>query len=362
MGIAHRTHYWIARTAGTDPAVAVGDNNTAWTLAGSGSDGAVSGNAWRISGSGQTWSQTVANDDNDLTIICALKYISTPADDTVLMTLDNGSHRVQVKSNGSATKVKLVGASTVTSPELDLDVSEDDSVPVILRLTLASDGSAKLYMQEIIEDDDAVQHYLEVTGSSSVSQTASFGNTAGSIDWYVGYYTPHGAYSPDEMDMSDWTTNSLIRTGINIVNILKDSNRFFIKTHVTDAGIIYGYDLSSNAMISRIQPPSIHVLTQKLESPDFLTLSGRRTDQRYNVIIYVTTRGTDYKNAYRLGMSIMGEVFDELYTKTGLEGGIDSLISYEAMLDSKLDDDEVVCVHTLTLTYMKKIRMFLREV
>ena len=115
-------------------------------------------------------------------------------------------------------------------------------------------------------------------------------------------------------------------------------------------------------MINRVQPPSVHVLTQKLDSPEFLTLAGRRTDQRYNVIIYVTTRGTDYKNAYRLGMSIMGEVFDELYTKTGLEGGVDSLISYDATLDSKLDDDEIVCVHALTLTYMKKIRMFLREV
>lgn len=360
--IAKKEHFWTARVAGTDPASPIGDNNTAWTLAGSSSDGAVQGNAWRISGSGQTWSQTVANDDNDLTIICGIRYESIPADDTVLMTLDNGSHRVQVKSNGTATKVKLVGASTATSPELDLDVSEDDSVPVLLRLTLASNGTAKLYMQEIIDDDDANQHYLEVTGSSSSAQTASFGNTAGSVDWYVAYFTPQGAYSPDEMDMSDWTTNSLIRTGINIVNILKDSNRFFLKTHVTDAAIVYGYDLSSNAMINRVQPPSVHVLTQKLDSPEFLTLAGRRTDQRYNVIIYVTTRGTDYKNAYRLGMSIMGEVFDELYTKTGLEGGVDSLISYDATLDSKLDDDEIVCVHALTLTYMKKIRMFLREV
>ena len=164
------------------------------------------------------------------------------------------------------------------------------------------------------------------------------------------------------MDMSDFTTNSLIRTGINIVNILKKSRRFFIKTHVGEGGIVYGYDLSSNAMTNRIHPPSIHVITQKIESPEFLTLSGTRTDQDYNVIVYVTTKGTDYKNAYRLGLSIMGEIFDELYTKTGLEDGVDSLIAHTTTLDHKIDDDEVVCVHTLTLTYMKKIRMFLREV
>lgn len=362
MGIAENSHYWTARVAGTDPASPLGEYNTAWTLSGSGSDGSVSGDAWRISGSGQTWSQTVANDDNDLTIMFAMKYINNPDDNQVLATLDNGSHRVQIKADGTAAKLKLVGATTVTTDDLDLGMAEADAVPTLLRLTLASDGTAKLYMREIIEDDAAAQHYLEITGSSSVSQTASFGNTTGSIDWYVSYFTPHGAYSPDEMDMSDWTTNSLIRTGIHIVNVLKESNRFYLKTHVTDAAILYGYDLSSQAMISRIQPPSVHVLTQKLESPDFLTLGGRRTDQRYNVIIYVTTRGTDYKNAYRQGLSIMGEVFDELYTKTGLEGGIDSLIGYDATLDSKLDDDEVVCVHTLTLTYMKKIRMFLREV
>tara|TARA_R110000796_G_scaffold72251_1_gene163526 strand:- start:962 stop:2050 length:1089 start_codon:yes stop_codon:yes gene_type:complete len=362
MGIAQNSHYWTARVGGTDPAVAIGENNTVWSLSGSGSDGAVTGDAWRISGSGQTWSQTVANDDNDLTIMCAMKYISSPDDNEVLITLDNGSHRVQVKANGAANKLKLVGATTVTTDDLDLGMAEEDAVPSLLRLTLASDGTARLYMREIIEDDDATQHYLQITGASSASQTASFGNTTGSVDWYVSYFTPHGAYSPDEMDMSDWTTNSLLRTGINIVNVLKASNRFLLKTHVTDAAILYGYDLSSQAMISRIHPPSVHVLTQKLDSPEFLTLGGRRTDQRYNVMIYVTTRGTDYKNAYRQGLSIMGEVFDELYTKTGLEGGIDSLLAYDATLDSKLDDDEIVCVHTLTLTYMKKVRMFLREV
>ena len=58
----------------------------------------------------------------------------------------------------------------------------------------------------------------------------------------------------------------------------------------------------------------------------------------------------------------MGDEFDELYTKTGLDGGIDSLDSYDAELDNKLDPDEVVCVHILRLTYMKRIDMKRRQV
>ena len=43
----------------------------------------------------------------------------------------------------------------------------------------------------------------------------------------------------------------------------------------------------------------------------------------------------------------MGEVFDELYTQTGVQGTTDSIIQYDAQLDSKMDDDETVCVHVL---------------
>ena len=278
------------------------------------------------------------------------------------MALDNGSHRVELRATSDANKLNLVGASTVSTGNLDLSLAEENPVPCLLRLTLANDGTANLYMREIIEDDDSIQHYISVTGSSSSAQGAFFGNATGSIDWYTIYYTSYGAYTPDEMDMSDWVTSSLMQTGLSVVETLRNSKRFYLKTHVTNAAIIYGYDLSSNSMINRTHPPSVHVVTQNIQSPDFLTLAGKRVEQTYNVIVYITTRGTDYKNAYRQGLSIMGECFDELYTQTGLQAGVDSIISYSAKLDSKLDDDEVICIHILTLTYMKKIRMFLREV
>ena len=82
----------------------------------------------------------------------------------------------------------------------------------------------------------------------------------------------------------------------------------------------------------------------------------------YSIDVYVTARGTDYKNSYRLGLSIMGEVFDELYTKTGLQGSTDSLIGYNLTFDSKMDDDEIICIHQLNLTYMKRVNMTRREI
>lgn len=360
MTVAESTHYWTSRFAGTDPSSPNGNYNDAWTLSGSVSDGAVNGNAWRISGSGQTWTQTYGNYES-LSLICAIGYNTIPDLNEVLMVIDNGTYRAEVQVAGN-NSVKLVGTSTITSSDLDITMSDENSVPCILRLTLASDGTTRLYTKEIIEDDDGQIHYLETTGSASTSKIVQFGNTSGVVDWYAVYFTYYGAYSPDEMDMSDWTTNSLIQTGFSIIQTLKNSNRFYIKNFVEPAAIVYAYDLSFNTMANRIHPPAIHVFTQKIESPDFLTLGGSRTDQRYEAIIYVTTKGTDYKNAYRLGLSIMGEVFDELYTQTGLQSGVDSIISYNAVLDSKLDDDETVCVHILNITYMKKIRMFLREV
>ena len=357
MAIAKSNEFWVSRLSGNDPANPNGRNNTPWTLT-SGSGGSVSGKAWRITD--QQWKYSTTN--TEMTLICAIGYNSAPNENEVLMALDNGTHRVEVKASNDANKLKLVGVSTQTTVELDLVLAEEKPVPCLLRLSLANTGVANLYMKEIIDDDDAVQHYLTTTASSSTAQGAYFGNSSGSVDWYAIYYTDFGAFSPDEMNMSDFTTNSLMRTGFGIVETLKQSNRFHLKNHVGEGGIVYGYDLSSRAMINRVAPPSVHVLTQRTESPDFLTLAGTRTDQRYNIIVYITTRGTDYKNAYRLGLSIMGEVFDELYTQTGLQDGVDSIISYTAQLDSKMDDDEVICIHTLTLTYMKKIRMFLREV
>ena len=80
----------------------------------------------------------------------------------------------------------------------------------------------------------------------------------------------------------------------------------------------------------------------------------------YDVSLFITTRGTDYKNAYRLGLNIMGDCFDELYLNTGLNGTTDSLINFTAEFDTKMDDDEVICVHVLTLTYMRQVSMLNR--
>ena len=72
---------------------------------------------------------------------------------------------------------------------------------------------------------------------------------------------------------------------------------------------MYGFDLSSNSMINRIQLCSPRRHTES-GLPEFLTFQNSRTrDMRSR---FTSRRGSDYRNAYRLGMSIMGEVFDEL--------------------------------------------------
>ena len=179
MAISGRAHFWTSRTAGRDPASPIGANNTAFSLTGTGSDGAVVNNAWRISsaGSGQLWS--VAH-STGMTIVAGLKFITAPTNNAVIMSLDNGTHRVEVRSNGDLAKLKLVGSSTATTHDLDLDASEQDGVPVLLRLTLDSSGNARLYMREIIEDNAGANHFLSVTGSSSSSAGAVWGKSIGS--------------------------------------------------------------------------------------------------------------------------------------------------------------------------------------
>jgi len=58
-----------------------------------------------------------------------------------------------------------------------------------------------------------------------------------------------------------------------------------------------------------------------------------------------------------MGMEICGEVVDEVYTTTGLNGTTDSLEQFQSSFDSKMDDDENFCVHQLTFTYRRRVNM-----
>ena len=143
---------------------------------------------------------------------------------------------------------------------------------------------------------------------------------------------------------------------LSIVELLKDSQRTYLKTHLDDSAIRYGFDVS-NKMLTRMQPPLIHVMLEKVQSPEFNALGGGRVDQEYEVMVYVTTRGTNYENAYRLALNIVGEVFDEVYRNTGLNGTTDSLNDYSLTLDHKFDDDDTICTHILSFTYLRRINM-----
>ena len=348
MAVASKNQFFNARIRGEDPANPAGPNvSDAFT----GSGGSASDGAWVITNS--TYSIGHAT---SMTMVAMLSYNTAPDSGAVLMTLDNGTKLVQVKSKGNNTQLDLVGATTVTISDLDLNLSEDNSVPLMLRLTMDASGNAKLYTHEILRDTDGNDAFYSVAGASTSSATASFGNTSGSVNWFSVYYSKHGAFNPEELMLSDFAQDTLARMGISVIDTLKESNRPYIKKFVSNSSMIYGYDLSSQ-MISRIPTPSIHVMFQNISSPSFDALGGSQIEQLYTIGIFVTTKGTNYEDCYRLCLNIMGEVFDELYVNTGLRGTTDSLDSYNMNLDTKLDDDETVCVHELNLTYRRRIKM-----
>ena len=359
MAIATTTDFWTARMNGEDPTALEGSEQTNWTKSVTGTSSAVNNN-WVITAN-EYYTQTPTS--NAYTIVAIITFSNSgalPSNGTVLMSLDNGSKKVEVRAKGNANTLDLVGATTVTTRELDIDASEgDDSIPLVLRLTLDASGNAKLYMREIIEDDDGSDNFISVVGASGSSREAKWGNSSGTVTWHSVYYTDDGAFNPDEMALSDWTTNTMLQMALNIVQVLRDCKRPYVKTHVSNSAIQYGYDLSSG-MLSRTSPPSIHVVLQNLTSPDFATLSGTRLEHEYTVMVFVCTRGSTYESAYRMGMDISGEVFDELFINTGTDYTTDALRGYTMALDTKVDDDEIICVHQLSFNYMRRMNMLHR--
>ena len=359
MAIATTTQFWTNRMTGENPTDLAGDGQTQWGTAVSGSASAVNSN-WVITAN-TYYSLTPTT--SAYTMVAVISFSNSgaiPSNGAVLMSLDNGSKKVEVRSKGNASKLDLVGATTATTRDLDLDASEgDDSVPVVLRLTMDASGNAKLYMREIIEDDNGATNYLSVVGASGSSKEAKWGNSSGTVTWHSMYYTDECAFDPDEMSMSDWTTNVFLQMGLSIVQLLKDSTKPYLKTHVHDSSIIYGFDMSSE-MVTRISPPAIYVVLDNLSIPDFATLSATRAEHQYTIKVYIVTRGTNYRDSYRSGLDIAGEVFDEIFKNTGLNGTTDSLTSYDIELDQRLDADEVIAVHQLSFTYMRRMNMLHR--
>ena len=353
MAVAKTTQYWSSRMDGNDPTALVGNFQDNWTAAVGGGSQDLNQD-WVVTNAKYTLTPIVS--ETKYTLVTCISYITAPDNNEVIMELDNGTHKVQVQSTGTNTSLKLVGATTVTIIDLDLILAESKPVPLILRLTLDSNGNAKLYTHEIIQNDDATNVFYSVTGATGSSRLIRWGNTNGSVKWSTVYYSKFGAFNPEELMTSGFAQDAIPRMGISIVDLLKNTTRMYLRTQVPDSNIMYGYDISSE-MINRYTVPNIHVLVPTINSPEFIALAGAKTSQNYDVEVYVTTRGTNYENAYRQGLNILGEVFDELYTQTGVTGTTDSLISFNATFDTKMDDDETVCVHQLTLTYMRRIDM-----
>lgn len=342
MAVADKESFWQLRTNGGDPATVLHGELTAWVKTGVG--GSASGGAWVVTN--QTMSHTPTTDA--YTFWAVIKYNSIPNDNEVLVTLDNATKKVELKSNGTATGLKIVGATTVTLSDLTLNTE-----PMVIRISLDASGNVKVYPYDIDEDDDANTISKSLVGASGSSRSISWGNTNGSVQWLNVLATTDGAFSPDEFSQSDFTNDTLLRSGLNIVETLKASERPFLKNFVDNSSIVYGYDLSSN-MISRIATPSVHVVLKAYRANEILALGGHRLDNQYQVLIYITTRASNYKNAYRLGLDIASDVFDEIMLDLGLDFNTDSILSYDLTLDNKLDNDEIVCLHQLQFDMMRR--------
>tara|TARA_R100000995_G_scaffold46027_1_gene21697 strand:- start:4073 stop:5158 length:1086 start_codon:yes stop_codon:yes gene_type:complete len=358
MAIATTSEYWNSRMNGTDPTdlPGIAQFQQDWTLTGNAA--AASGDYWQITNN-SVYSIAPSADYTEYTLVSSFIFsdaANIPNAGTVLMSLDNGTHKVEVKSKGNASTLDLVGATTTTTEDLDLAMAEDDPVAIVLRLTLDSSGTANLYMRELIDDDNGTQHYISVTGASGSGRSVKWGNDDGTVKWASTYYSQFGAFSPNEMMLSDYATNTLSRMGLSIVDLLKNSKRLYLKTQVNDASIMYGFDLSAD-MLSRSIAPMVHVVMPSMSTPEFLTLGASKVKQTYDIEVYVTTRGTNYENAYRDGLNIAGEIFDELFTKTGVNATTDSIIAYNSEFDVKLDNDDTICTHRLRFTYMRLIDM-----
>jgi len=346
MSIANKNQFWNTRMNGEDP------TSLTTSDAFSGSGGSASDGSWVITNS--TYSITPTT--SEYSMLVGFKYNTIPDDNAVLMKLDNGTHKVEIKSDGTTTGLKMVGATTVTFSNLDLNLSDLESKMLILRLTLDANGKAKLYRDEIINNNSFVQDYLEITGASGSGKSIQFGNTSGSVAWGSVYLSTFGAFSPVELMRSDFAQDVHVRMALAIVQQLQNSERFYLKTHVDNDSIRYGYDLSPDTLV-KMQNPSIHIILSQNASPDFVALGGSSVEQTYSVDVYVSTDDINYENAFLLCMNIMGEVFDELYTNTGLNATTDTIESYTSDLDYKTMNEEMVCTHKMTFTYKRRIKM-----
>jgi len=352
MTVSKTTDYWTSRLDGNDPSAPVGMNNQQFT----GSAGAADGLNWKINSSTGYGYYSITPTTNEYTLWVSFSYTDStdlPADGTVLAELDNGTHQVQLQADGTAGGLKVVGATVETFTGLDLIMAGIDAIPTVIRLTLSSSGQVKAYLFDIMEDDNGAILNKSLTGASGASKTAQWGNSDGEVTWYAVYLTTMGAFNPDEMVTSNYSNVTLIQTAFGIIDVLKSARSYNLKNVVQPNAIRYGYDISSNMAVR--QSPAIHVLIRRVDSPDMYSLAGTSAEYFFQVEVYIVTKGSDYRNSYRLGMDIIGECLDELYSKTGLKGSTDSLIGHDARLDARLDPDDQVCVHVLNLRYMRRV-------
>jgi hypothetical protein len=344
MTVADHTIRWTHRLNGEDPASPAGQNNGAWdsTVAGTRTDDLY----WRVSGAG--YNTLISTDSSYQTAVVTLRYNSTPADGTLLASLDSGSYEIQVLSTGATDSLKIDGSGATPQTITGLDLTK----PTMFRITLNNDVG-RLYPFDLIESESGDILYKEITTTGTSTVNVSFGCDDGIVDFGNFYYTSNGAFTSDEFSPSIWCSNSLQQIGLRIVEILQNSDRMYLKTQVTKESIVYAHDLSPR-VVARFEPPTIFVVVPTIRA-DPESLGGGTVMQDFRVQVFVMTKAADYKYAHRLCMELSGEVVEEIYSESGQNDNKDAITGFNSEIDMRQEEDEIICVNSHTFDYRRRI-------
>ena len=136
MAIATTEQFWNHRLNGENPTSPTGENNNAWTATGSGASEVDK--FWVVSDARYNVSPTT----DAYTLFTVLQYTSTPSNDEILMSLDNGTKKVEVKAFG--TKVK----TTMHKRSIYRLLAQAAHPEILLGETTVEPSSGLRYMQQ----------------------------------------------------------------------------------------------------------------------------------------------------------------------------------------------------------------------
>tara|TARA_R100001510_G_scaffold34133_1_gene30609 strand:+ start:2237 stop:3298 length:1062 start_codon:yes stop_codon:yes gene_type:complete len=348
MAVAPHSTRWTHRLNGENPATPAGQNNGAWSSTVSGT---VVGKFWAHGGLRGAGYNKINPTTDTLTLVASFKYETTPAAGTLLFSLESTVGEVKIVSAGNDTQLTMeskvgLGVDSITISNLELKNS------FFFRLTLDA-HVAKFYPFDLKETETGESLVHSTTSTTTSNPKNSFGCNNGDVLFGNFYFTDQGVFDTDEFSPSLWTSNLLQQTGLRVIELLKDSNRMYLKTQVEPESIIYANDMSP-ATVSRYDPPCIYVQVPSMRT-DIESLGGGTVFHQYQVQVFVITKASDYRFAHRINAELSGEVVEEIYANSGESSNKDSIIDFNSEIDMRQEEEEIICVNAHTFTFKRRI-------